>query len=206
MKRRSKSKQWHRRHVKDQWVQQAQKLGYRSRAAFKLEEIQSTEKIIRPGHVVVDLGAAPGGWSQIAVDVLKGRGAVFGIDLLPIDAMADATFLQGDFRSDAMQEQLLGLAGVEKIDVMLCDMSPDLTGIRTADQAKSIGLCEAVLAFAADHLAPADGVLLIKVFQGEGFDGFFRDFKATFERVKTKKPKASRDQSKETYLLGRGLR
>lgn len=187
-------------------MQKAQKLGYRSRAAFKLEEIQATEKLMRPGQVVVDLGAAPGGWSQVAVDVLKGKGGVFGIDLLPVDALADAVFLQGDFKSDEMQSQLLSMAGVEKIDVLLCDMSPDLTGIKTADQAKSIGLCEAVLAFAKDNLLAADGALLIKVFQGEGFDAFYRDFKATFQRVKTKKPKASRDQSKETYLLGRGLR
>lgn len=206
MKRRSKTSQWHRRHIKDPWVQQAQKLGYRSRAAFKLEEIQATEKLIRPGMTVVDLGAAPGGWSQIATKALCGKGAVYGIDLLPVDALADATFLQGDFRDEAMQAQLLSAANVDKVDVILSDMSPDLTGIRTADQVKSIALCEQALAFAAAHLAEADGAFLIKVFQGEGFDDLYRDFKTVFKRVKTKKPKASRDQSKETYLLGRGLK
>jgi 23S rRNA (uridine2552-2'-O)-methyltransferase len=205
MKRRSKTSQWHRRHVKDPWVQRAQKAGYRSRAAFKLEEILASEQLIRPGCIVADLGAAPGGWSQVAVKALRGQGGVYGIDLLPLDSVPGATFLQGDFRDDALQAQLLALAKTQKLDVVLSDMSPDLTGIKAADQAKSIGLCEAVLAFAAEHL-DAQGVLLIKVFQGVGFDEFFRDFKATFKSVKTKKPKASRDQSKETYLLGRGLR
>jgi 23S rRNA (uridine2552-2'-O)-methyltransferase len=205
MKRRSKTSQWHRRHVKDPWVQRAQKAGYRSRAAFKLEEIQASEKLIRPGHVVVDLGAAPGGWSQLAADALQGKGGVYGIDLLSIDPVPGAVFLQGDFRDERMQAQLLQVAETDKVDIVLSDMSPDLTGIKVADQAKSIGLCEAVLAFATENLTE-DGVLLIKVFQGSGFDEFYRDFKARFQKVKTKKPKASRDQSKETYLLGRGLR
>jgi len=205
MKRRSKSKQWHRRHVSDFYVKKAQQAGYRSRSAYKLAEIHEAERIFSPGQCVVDLGAAPGGWSQVALDALKGQGVVVGVDLLPVDALTGAEFLQGDFRSQDVIDQLFVSLNQTDIDVVLSDMAPNLSGVRCVDQAKSIGLAENVLAFCLEHLSQ-QGTLLIKVFQGEGFDSFFSDFKKGFSKVKTKKPKASRDQSKEIYLLGRDLR
>ncbi|MEJ2669415.1 MAG: RlmE family RNA methyltransferase [Gammaproteobacteria bacterium] len=205
MKRRSKTSQWHRRHVGDPWVKQAQQAGYRSRAAYKLLEIHQSERLIKRGQAVVDLGAAPGGWSQVAAEVLRGEGVVVGVDLLPVDPLPGVAFVQGDFCEDEVRARVLAATERSHVDVVLSDMAPDLTGVRSTDQVRSIALAEQVLAFARCALNP-QGVLLMKVFQGEGFDGLFADFKASFSRVKTKKPVASRDRSRETYLLGGGLR
>lgn len=205
------SNRWMHEHVTDPFVQQAKKLGYRSRSAFKIIEVNDKFHLFKRGMVVVDLGASPGGWSQIAapqVGVGSGKqaGRVIAIDLIEMQALPGVEFLQVDFSTDQGLAAVVDALGAScKADLVLSDMAPNMSGIGISDQAKSIGLCELALHFAARFLRP-DGALVVKTFQGSGFTEFLRDMKATFGDVKTLKPKSSRDRSSEVYLVGRGLR
>jgi 23S rRNA (uridine2552-2'-O)-methyltransferase len=192
------SKQWLRRHVTDPYVRQAKAQGYRSRAAFKLLEIDAREKLFRPGMTVVDLGAAPGGWSQVAAARVGPRGRVIAVDLLPIAPISGVTVLQSDFRHAALLE-----AG--KADVVLSDLSPNLSGIGNVDQARGLELAEAAIDFCRQALKP-DGVFLTKAFQGEAFEALVKRLRSEFSNVKVVKPPASRGESAETYVVARGLR
>lgn len=203
VKKSRSSKQWLRRHVNDPYVQRSRREGYRARSAYKLIEIDDRDKVLAPGQVVVDLGAAPGGWAQVAAKRAGPAGKVVAIDLLPMDPVAGVTCLQADFGSDA------GLAAVEAaldgrgVDVVLSDMAPNLSGIPVSDQARSMALAELARDFALLHLKPR-GVLLVKVFQGEGYDEYLRSLRAAFDKVVVRKPAASRGESAEQYLLARG--
>jgi 23S rRNA (uridine2552-2'-O)-methyltransferase len=205
LKRSKSSREWLRRHVNDPYVQRSKKEGWRSRAAFKLLEIDEKDRFLAPGAVVVDLGSAPGGWTQVAVKKAGARGTVVAIDLLAMEPVPGSTFLQGDFSTGA------GLAAVEaalagqKADAVLSDMAPNLSGIAISDQARVMALAELARDFAIAHLKPG-GVFLVKVFQGIGYDEYFRSLRAAFGKVAVRKPDASRDESAELYLLGRGLR
>lgn len=189
-----------REHVNDPFVQLAQKEGYRSRAAYKLMEIDERDKLIRPGMVVVDLGATPGGWSQVAA----AKGAkVVALDLLPLQPLAGVEFIQGDFREESVLAELETLLNGRKIGLVISDMAPNISGIEMSDQARAIHLCELALDFALQHLEPG-GSFLVKVFQGAGFEAFIKQMRTGFAKVSTRKPKASRDRSPELYLLGTG--
>jgi 23S rRNA (uridine2552-2'-O)-methyltransferase len=190
------------RHVKDPFVRRARSDGYRSRAAFKLIEVNTRERLLIPGAHVVDLGAAPGGWSQVAA---KAGARVVAIDLLEIAPISGVTMLRGDFREAAVREQVAAALGGRKADVVLSDLSPNVTGIASADQARGAELVRTAADFCRAQLAPR-GALLVKVFQGEEFTGLLRDLKLLFRDVKTLKPAASRGESRETYLLARGLK
>jgi 23S rRNA (uridine2552-2'-O)-methyltransferase len=203
MKRSKTSKQWMREHVNDAYVQRAKSEGYRSRAAYKLLEIAARDKLLKPGMVVVDLGAAPGGWSQVARTRVGARGLVLALDLLELEPLPGVTFLQGDFREDAVVTALAEALAGRRIDLVLSDMSPNISGIATSDQARVMHLAELALEFAAKHLKRG-GNLLVKVFQGSGFEEFLRQMRTQFESVVTRKPEASRSRSSELYLLGKG--
>ncbi len=201
----SSSQRWLREHFSDPYVQRAQKEGLRSRAAFKLEELLAKDRLLRPGMVVVDLGAAPGGWSQIAAAALKGKGRIIALDILPIDAIAGVEILQGDFTEDATLAQLQASLGDQAVDLVLSDIAPNISGVASSDQARSMYLAELVLAFAQEHLV-RKGSLLIKLFQGEDFDAYLRELRAAFGKVILRKPKASRDRSREIYALATDFR
>lgn len=194
------SKQWLRRHVTDPYVRKAREQGYRSRAAFKLLELNEKERFLKPGGRVVDLGAAPGGWSQVAVQKVGPQGRVIAIDLLPFAPISGVTALQGDFREPVLLESL----GAEKADAVLCDMAPNLSGIPLVDQARSLELSEGALDFCVKALKP-EGVFVVKAFQGQAFEDLMRRMKATFSKVKVVKPAASRGESAETYVVARSL-
>lgn len=203
MKRTKTSKAWMQEHVNDTFVQQAKARGYRSRAAFKLAEIDDRDRLLRPGAVVVDLGAAPGSWSQVAVQRIGAKGRVFALDLLPVEPIPGVEFLQGDFTDDAVAEQFEASLQGAAVDLVMSDMAPNMSGVPTVDQARSIHLCELALDFSARHLKPG-GNFVVKVFQGEGFDELRRQMHEVFRSVQVRKPKASRDRSAEVYLLGTG--
>ncbi len=203
MKRSKTSKQWMREHVNDVYVQRAKSEGYRSRAAYKLLEIAARDKLLKPGMVVVDLGAAPGGWSQVARAQVGARGLVLALDLLEMEPLPGVTFLQGDFREDAVVAALAAALAGRTIDLVLSDMSPNISGIAMSDQARVMHLAELALEFAAKHLKHG-GNLLVKVFQGSGFQEFLRQMRTQFKSVATRKPEASRGRSSELYLLGKG--
>lgn len=205
MKPSKTSKQWMREHINDPFVQLAQKEGRRSRAAYKLLEIDAKDKLLKPGMIVVDLGATPGGWSQVAAGKVGRNGQVLALDLLPLEPLAGVTFIQGDFRSDAVLEQLGNLLQGRQADLVISDMSPNISGVASADQARAIHLAELALEFALEYLKP-EGSFLVKVFQGAGFEEFLRLMRSRFVKVATRKPKASRDRSCELYLLGTGKR
>jgi 23S rRNA (uridine2552-2'-O)-methyltransferase len=206
MARRSKSSgRWLEEHFSDPFVQRAKDAGLRSRAAFKLEEIDAAEKLIFPGAVVVDLGAAPGGWSQYAARRLAGNGAVFALDLLPMDAIPGVVFQQGDFREQAALDALLAELGGRRVDLVLSDMAPNMSGVDVVDQARAADLEALALDFARQVLRPG-GVLVMKAFQGAGFQQLLAEARRAFEGVRMRKPKASRQRSSETYLVARGLR
>ena len=196
---------WLDRHVHDPFVKLAQKEGYRSRAAFKLTWLDEKDHLLKPGMTVVDLGAAPGGWCQVAAKKVGGQGRVVGIDLLPVEPVPGAILFQADFTTDE------GLALVEealngkKVDLVLSDMAPNLSGVKDADQAKHYGLAELALDFALQWLKP-EGALVVKVFQGAGFEDFVRRARAVFRQVHVRKPDASRDESRENFLVARGLK
>lgn len=185
-------------HVSDPYVQRAQKDGYRSRAAYKLLEIDARDHLLKPGTVVADLGAAPGGWSQVAA--AKGC-KVIALDLLPMHPLSGVEFIQGDFREDAVLEQMEERLGGRQIELVLSDMSPNISGISVSDQARAMHLAELALDFSLRHLKP-EGAFLIKLFQGAGFEGYVKLVRGHFARAVTRKPKASRDRSSEVYLLG----
>lgn len=196
-------KAWMNEHVNDHWVQEAKRLGYRSRAAFKLLEIAEKDKLFRPGMRVVDLGAAPGSWSQVMAQQLGPRATIVAIDLLEMPPLRGVTFIQGDFASDE------GLAAVEEalaggnVDLVVSDMSPNLSGISAVDQARGIHLADLALEFAAAWLAPG-GDFAVKMFQGDGFDDFVRLVQPQFRKTYVRKPKASRDRSREVFVVGKG--
>ncbi|WP_435750600.1 RlmE family RNA methyltransferase [Thauera sp. AutoDN2] len=205
MKKNKTSRAWVHDHLNDPWVQRAQAEGYRARAAYKLIEIDERDHLLRSGAVVVDLGAAPGSWCQVAVKRCGPKGKVFALDLLPMEAVAGVDFLLGDFSEDAVLEELERRLEGARVDLVMSDMAPNLSGVATVDQARSIHLCELALDFAARHLKPG-GQFVVKVFQGEGFMEFRRQMEAAFSSVQVRKPKASRDRSAEVYLLAKGLR
>ncbi len=204
--RRSKSSgRWLQEHFADPYVHKAQKLGYRARAAFKLLEIQEKDKIITPGMVVVDLGAAPGSWSQIAAKLVGDKGRVVALDILDIESLAGVEIIQGDFTTDEVYQQLLDTLAGQAVDVILSDMAPNMSGMNSVDQPRAMYLAELSLDFAKQTLKPG-GTFLTKVFQGEGFDSYFKLMKSQFNNMYTRKPEASRSRSREVYLLGRGFK
>jgi 23S rRNA (uridine2552-2'-O)-methyltransferase len=192
-------------HVTDPYVQRAKAAGYRSRAAYKLMEIDDRDHLIRPGGTVVDLGAAPGGWSQVAAQRMKGSGRVVALDLLEMDGLHDVHFIQGDFREESVLRQLEALLAGERVDLVLSDMAPNISGVPVSDQARIMHLAELGLDFCRQWLKP-DGAFLVKVFQGYGYEDFVREMRQVFRSVATRKPDASRDRSAEVYLLGKALK
>lgn len=196
---------WLKEHVEDVYVHQAQKAGYRARAAYKLLEINKKDKLIRPGVRLADLGAAPGSWSQVASLLVGKEGHVFALDQLAIDPIVGVTFIQGDFCQEHTVQKLIDTMGGQALDLVISDMAPNITGMRTIDQARSAYLAECALDFAKRNLKPG-GHFLVKVFQGSEFQRFLNTLRTTFTTVTTRKPLASRDRSKEIYLLGRALR
>jgi len=204
MKRTKTSKAWMMEHVTDAYVQRAKHEGYRSRASYKLMEIIERDHLLRPGMRVVDLGAAPGGWSQVVAKQLAGSGRVVALDLLEMTPMAGVTFIQGDFREDDVLAELVKALDGSPVDLVISDMAPNISGIALADQARAMHLAELALEFAVQHLKPG-GSFLVKVFQGDGFDEYIRVLRRHFRQVVTRKPKASRGRTNETYLLGIGL-
>lgn len=196
------SKAWVHQHINDHWVQQAQAKGYRSRAAFKLLEIHEKDQLFRRGMTVVDLGSTPGSWSQVAKELVGDEGRLFALDLLPMDPIHKVEFILGDFREDAVLAELEKRLAGRKVDLVICDIAPNLTGNRTTDQARSLYLNELALDFCAKWLKPG-GHFVVKVFQGSGYNEFIDLMKQHFKQVLTRKPKASRDKSTEVYLLGK---
>jgi 23S rRNA (uridine2552-2'-O)-methyltransferase len=205
MKKSHSSKQWLRRHVSDPFVQRSKKEGYRSRSVYKLTEIDERDKVLRPGQVVVDLGAAPGGWSQLLAKRIPPPGRVIAIDLLPMEPIAGVEFLQADFSTSRGLAELRRLIGERPVDVVLSDMAPNLTGIAVSDQARTMELAEIARDFALAQLQP-EGVFLVKIFQGSGYDEYLKSLRQSFRKVVVRKPDASRDESAEQYLLARGLK
>jgi 23S rRNA (uridine2552-2'-O)-methyltransferase len=201
-KRSSSSARWIAEHENDPYVKEARRLGYRSRAVFKLKEIHAKDRLLKPGMVVVDLGAAPGGWSQLARPLLGREGRVFALDILPMDPLPEVEIITGDFREESVLQELESRIGSQAVDLVLSDMAPNVSGVDAADQAGSIGLCELAVDFARKHLKP-DGAVLLKIFQGEGFDSFLKELRKSFTTVTIRKPKASRPRSREIYLLAR---
>lgn len=197
-------KGWMQRHVHDPYVQQAQKDGYRSRAAYKLLEIDRKEKLLKPGAVIVDLGSAPGGWSQVAAQKLAGRGKVLAVDLLPMAPLEGVIFIRGDFREQAIVAEMAEHVRPGQVDLVLSDMAPNMSGIVARDQALALDLALSAMRFALDVLKP-NGVFLVKGFHGEDFEALRHAMKEAFVAAATVKPKASRQESTEVYLLGRGV-
>lgn len=204
-KQKKKSKAWMHAHVNDPYVQQAQKEGWRSRAVFKLKEIDEKDKLLRPGMTVVDLGAAPGSWCQYAVKRIQPGGRLIALDLLDFEPIAGVEFIQGDFREEAVQKRLETALAGRPVDLVLSDMAPNMTGIAATDSAQVLYLAELTLDFALRHLKPG-GDLLVKVFQGAGFTELRQALQAAFGTLATRKPAASRDRSAELYLLARKKR
>ncbi|MFA5678801.1 MAG: 23S rRNA (uridine(2552)-2'-O)-methyltransferase RlmE [Pseudomonas sp.] len=205
MARSKTSKGWLKEHFDDHYVKQAQKDGYRSRASYKLLEIQEKDRLLRPGMTVLDLGSAPGGWSQVASRLIGEKGRIIASDILPMDSIADVTFIQGDFTEDAVFEAILAAIGEHPVDLVISDMAPNMSGTPAVDQPRAMYLCELALDMAGRVLRPG-GDFLIKVFHGVGFDEYFKQMRGQFEKIVTRKPGASRDRSRETYLLGRGFK
>jgi len=201
MKSARTSRAWIRTHINDNFVRKANHEGYRSRAAYKLQEIAEHDALFVPGMTVVDLGAAPGSWSQVALESVGPTGKVFALDVLDMQPLSGMTFIQGDFRENEVLAMLETALGGKRADLVISDMSPNLTGIRVSDQAQGMYLAELALMFCREHLNPGKN-FLVKVFQGSDFEAFRRMMQADFSKVVIRKPKASRDRSKELYLLG----
>jgi len=204
MKRTKTSKAWMMEHVTDPYVQLAKHEGYRSRASYKLLEIIERDHLLKPGMRVVDLGATPGGWSQVAAQKLAGQGKVIALDLLEMLPLAGVTFIQGDFREDTVLAELVKALDGRPVDLVISDMAPNLSGVGLVDQARAMHLAELALEFALQHLKPG-GTFLVKVFQGDGFDEYIRTMRGHFRQVATRKPKASRGRTNETFLLAKDL-
>lgn len=203
-RRTGSSNRWRERQERDIYVEQAGRGGWRSRAVFKLEQIQAKERVLKPGTVCIDLGSAPGSWSQLAARLTAPGGRVIAVDLLPMEPIPGVEFLQGDFTTPETLAELRDLVGSSRVDLVLSDMAPNMSGQRAIDQPRIIALLEEALLFATEVLRPG-GDLLVKAFQGEGIEAFVRELKARFQNVKTIKPKASRSESREIYLLARNL-
>ena len=205
MKRTRTSKAWMQEHVNDPFVQRAKAEGYRSRASFKLMEIDDRDHLVRSGEIVVDLGAAPGGWSQVAAMRMKKQGRVIALDLLAMEPLPGVEFIQGDFREDAVLEKLESSLAGARVGLVLSDMAPNMSGILVSDQARIMHLAELGLEFSRRWLKP-EGAFLVKLFQGYGYEDFVREMKQVFKVVAVRKPDASRDRSAELYLLGQGMK
>lgn len=205
MSRSKSSQRWLQEHFKDPYVKKAQAEGYRSRAVFKLGELLERDDLLKPGMTVVDLGAAPGGWSQLVNEKLKGRGRIVALDILPMQGISGVDFICGDFREDAVLAELESRLAGAPVDLVLSDMAPNMSGVDLVDQARAMHLSELALDFATRWLKPG-GDFLIKLFQGVGFDEYVRSLRAAFTRVSIRKPKASRARSNEVYALARGRR
>ncbi len=203
-RRTGSSQRWRQRQERDIYVEQASRAGWRSRAVFKLEQIQAKERLLASGTVCVDLGAAPGGWSQLAARLVGPAGRVVAVDLLPMEPIPGVDFLEGDFTSPETLQALRNLVGDKAVDLVMSDMAPNISGNRVIDQPRTMSLLDEALVFAREVLRPG-GHFLAKAFQGEGIDGFKRELKTHFKVVKTLKPKASRPESREIYLLARSF-
>ncbi len=205
MARSKSSNQWMQEHFADEYVKMAQAQGYRSRAVFKLQEIQNKDNLIRQGMNIVDLGAAPGGWSQFARQLLAPKNKLVALDILEMEPIEGVDFIQGDFREEAVLQQLLSVLNNEPVHVVLSDMAPNMSGNKTTDQARAMYLGELALDTAKAVLSK-DGAFLVKLFQGEGFEDFHRDVQQAFRTVVIRKSKASRPRSNEVYILAKGFK
>jgi 23S rRNA (uridine2552-2'-O)-methyltransferase len=204
-KRTASSNRWLAEHEADHYVQLARQQGWRSRAIYKLEELDQHDRLMKPGMAVVDLGAAPGGWTQYCAKRLAGQSRIIALDILPMEPIRGVDIIQGDFREDAVLRQLEETLEGQPVDLVLSDIAPNISGVDTADQAASIGLSELALMFCKDNLRPG-GDFVVKVFQGEGFDDFLAAVRRSFHKVSVRKPKASRSRSREVYLVARNHR
>jgi 23S rRNA (uridine2552-2'-O)-methyltransferase len=203
---RSKTSQnWLKEHFNDPYVKMAQKDGYRSRASYKLLEIQEKDRLIRPGMTVIDLGAAPGGWSQVTSRLIGGQGRLIASDILEMDSIPDVTFIQGDFTEDAVLANILEAVGNTQVDLVISDMAPNMSGTPEVDMPKAMFLCELALDLAERILKPG-GNFVIKIFQGEGFDSYLKDARKKFDKIQMIKPDSSRGSSREQYMLAWGYR
>ncbi|MFM2322753.1 MAG: ribosomal large subunit methyltransferase [Pseudomonadota bacterium] len=200
MSRSKSSQRWLKQHFNDPYVKRAQKEGLRSRSAYKLLEIQEKSKLIRPGMTIVDLGAAPGGWSQLVAGIVGPKGKVYALDILPMDSLANVEFLQGDFREESVMQEFLHRVQSSPIDAVISDMAPNFSGMRSVDQPRAMYLAELALDFTQRVLRPK-GCFIIKTFQGEGFEAFLKELRRLFTKVTIKKPSASRATSAEVYLV-----
>ncbi|MFJ3372420.1 23S rRNA (uridine(2552)-2'-O)-methyltransferase RlmE [Pseudomonas sp. NPDC086251] len=205
MARSKTSLKWLQRHVNDPYVKQAQKDGYRSRASYKLLEVQEKYKLIRPGMSVVDLGAAPGGWSQVTSRLIGGEGRLIASDILEMDSIPDVTFIQGDFTEDEVLARILEAVGNSQVDLVISDMAPNMSGTPEVDMPKAMFLCELALDLAERILKPG-GNFVIKIFQGEGFDVYLKEARRKFDKIQMIKPDSSRGSSREQYMLAWGYR
>lgn len=197
------SKRWLKEHFDDYFVKKAQQEGYRSRAVYKLKEIDEKEQLIKPGMTIVDLGAAPGGWTQYVAKKLQGKGTLIALDLLPMVALANVHFIQGDFQEEETLQQLTNLLPLHGVDLLLSDMAPNMTGSSAVDSPRAMGLAELVIDFSTKMLKPG-GTILMKLFHGAGFDELIKQLRLQFNKVTIRKPGASRSRSRETYLLAKG--
>lgn len=204
-KRSASSSRWLQEHVSDPFVHKAQKLGLRSRASFKLDEIQEKDKLIKPGMTVVDLGSAPGSWSELAAQLVGSEGLVIACDILPMDPIAGVAFLQGDFREEAVLNALLGRIDGKNVDVVLSDMAPNMSGNATTDQARSMYLVELALDM-CHQVLKRNGSFVVKVFHGDGFDHYVQAVRNAFSNVRIRKPDSSRSRSSETYIVATGFK
>ena len=203
MPRSKSSNRWLQEHFDDIYVKKAHAEGYRSRAVYKLKEIDEKERLLKPGMTVVDLGAAPGGWTQYVAEKLQGRGTIVALDILAMDAVADVLFIQGDFREDEVLQKLINLVPERGLDLLLSDMAPNMSGTTAVDVPRAMYLAELTFDFGSKMLKPG-GVLLMKIFHGSGFDELVKLARMQFDRVVIRKPLASRSRSRETYLLAKG--
>ena len=205
MARSKTSADWLKEHIDDIYVQKAQQDGYRTRASYKLIELDERDQLLRSGMTVIDLGSAPGGWSQVVAQRLGDKGLVIASDILPMDAIADVTFIQGDFTTDEVFDELLTAINDRQVDLVISDMAPNMSGMASIDQPGAMYLVELALDMARQVLKP-NGTFVAKVFQGEGFDEYLTDVRSSFTKVLIRKPKASRPRSREVYIVGKGFR
>ena len=205
MARSKSSHRWLQEHVNDPYVKQAQKDGYRSRSSYKLIELNEKDRLIRPGMLIMDLGSAPGGWSQVASKLVGDKGRVLATDILPMDAIKNVDFIQGDFTDEGVFKQILEALNGDRPDLIISDIAPNITGIESADQGTSIYLVELALDMVRRVLKPK-GNFVVKVFQGTGSDAYLKDVRTSFEKVTVRKPKASRPRSREIYVVARGFK
>ncbi|NRB38195.1 MAG: 23S rRNA (uridine(2552)-2'-O)-methyltransferase RlmE [Pseudomonadales bacterium] len=205
MARSKSSNRWLDEHFDDHYVKEAKKQGYRGRACFKLLEIHEKDKILKPGMTVIDLGSAPGSWSQVTSRVIGGRGRLIASDILPMDALPDVKFIQGDFTEDAVFEEIMAAINNQPVDLVISDMAPNMSGVKDVDQPAAMYLVELAHDLARQVLKPG-GMFLTKVFQGEGFQEYLAALKQDFDKVITRKPESSRARSRETYLLAKGFK